>query len=527
MRPTRHIATKINKTTRRLRLILGDQLNAQHSWFQEKDPTTLYLIAELPQETRYVKHHVQKVCAFFAAMEAFAYALAKAGHQVLYLTLDETQDFSSLTDLLEAVISEHQLTTFEYQHPDEYRLSQQLQAFAPTDIHCHAVDSEHFYLPREAICDYFEPRQHRTMEFFYRQMRKRFNILVEQDQPLGGRWNFDHDNRNALNQEALSDIPQPLLFANDVTAILQRLERHQVVTFGSAQAQLIWPINRRQSRALLAHFCQYLLPLFGRYQDAMTAQSKHAWSLYHSRLSFALNAKIISPREVINCVIKTWQENQATIEINQVEGFVRQILGWREYVRGVYWANMPEYRQLNALHAKRSLPDYFWTGATQMNCLKQCLTQSLDYAYAHHIQRLMIIGNFCLLTGIDPDQVDAWYLGVYIDAIEWVEMPNTRGMTQFADNGIVATKPYAASANYIKKMSDYCQNCHYQANQKVGARACPLNSLYWHFLARHQQRFENNQRMRMIYRNWARQSSAQQDEVLQQAEHWLAQLDQL
>ncbi len=286
----------------------------------------------------------------------------------------------------------------------------------------------------------------------------------------------------------------------------------------------------RQAQELLTFFCQYCLPKFGRFQDAMTNQAVDQWSLYHSRLSFALNSKMLHPpMQVIKAALETYQDSNQQIDITQVEGFIRQILGWREYVRGIYWGgNMPNYRQINALNVHRQLPGFFWTGKTQMACMKAAINQSLDYAYAHHIQRLMVTGgNFCLLTGIHPDEVEAWYLGIYIDAIEWVEMPNTRGMALYADHGIIATKPYAASGNYINKMSDYCKSCHYNVQQKTGDNACPLNSLYWRFLHIHEKKLSKNPRIRMIYRSWDQLSEHQRQEVLDRAQYCLDNLSSL
>jgi len=259
----------------------------------------------------------------------------------------------------------------------------------------------------------------------------------------------------------------------------------------------------------------------------MTCQSENQWSLYHSRLSFALNSKILHPLQVIQQAIDSYENSKGAISLAQIEGFVRQILGWREYVRGIYWVNMPAYASKNTLEAKRQLPEYFWNGDTRMRCMQQSIGQSLDYAYAHHIQRLMITGNFCLLTGINPDEVDQWYLGVYIDAIEWVEIPNTRGMSQFADDGIVATKPYTAGGNYINKMSDYCKSCDYRIKEKTGDDACPFNSLYWHFMAQHRPRLEKNPRIGMVYRNWDKQTPQSQQATLKKAEYYLQNIETL
>ncbi len=522
--------------THTLRLILGDQLNAGHSWYRQRDAGVLYVIAELRQETDYVKHHVQKLCAFFAAMEAFSTALEKAGHRVLYLTLDDSSEHADLPDLLTSLCRRHDVSTFEYQRPDEYRLLQQLEHLgrqlsshfaSHKNITVRQCDSEHFLLPFDEINHYFEHGQHSRMETFYRKMRMRFAILMEDDKPTGGRWNYDADNRNKLKSADLRRIPEPLLFSNPVGHILARLEKHQVSHFGDCDQHLLWPVTRAQAQELLNYFCHHCLALFGRFQDAMTANSEHSWSLFHSRLSFALNAKLLHPMQVINAALATFNAEDSQVDIAQVEGFVRQILGWREYMRGVYWANMPAYAERNNLAAKCDLPEFFWSGATKMACMRQAISQSLHYAYAHHIQRLMITGNFCLLTGIHPTQVDAWYLGIYVDAIEWVEMPNTRGMSQFADGGIIATKPYAASGNYINKMSDYCKHCHYDVKQKDSEQACPFNSLYWRFMQQHREQLAANPRIGMVYRNWDKQDEAKRQATLERAESYLADIDAL
>ncbi|WP_443147291.1 cryptochrome/photolyase family protein [Photobacterium sp. MCCC 1A19761] len=513
---------------RTLRLILGDQLNPSHSWYRENQPDTLYLIAELHQETGYTKHHVQKVCAFFAAMQQFAQGLRQAGHQVLHLTLDDTADFESLPMLLNHLIEQYQITHLDFQRPDEYRLYEQLHRLTlPEGVSLREWDSEHFLLPFAELAEQFPQGKSVLMEHFYRRMRQRFDVLMAGGKPEGGRWNFDKHNRQTFKSADIEAVPAPLLFANDVSDILERLERHQVTTIGKASEPLLWPVNRQQAKQLLAFFCNQCLPNFGRFQDAMTKHSPHGWSLYHSRLSFALNSKMLHPMQVIQAVLDAYRAQPDRIDIAQVEGFIRQILGWREYIRGVYWGNMPHYRSHNALDAHRSLPGFFWDANTKMACMKAAIGQSLSHAYAHHIQRLMVTGNFCLLAGIHPDEVDAWYLGIYVDAIEWVELPNTRGMSQFADHGVVATKPYAASGNYINKMSDYCRDCHYNVKEKIGEQACPFNSLYWHFLHRHDRQLSRNPRIGMIYRSWDQLSPDQQQAVLDRAEYCLAHLSEL
>ncbi len=512
---------------RRLRLILGDQLNLAHSWFEQPRPDVLYLLAEMRQETDYVRHHVQKLCAFFAAMESFAQTLESRGHRVLHLTLDDTAGYNGFPELIARLCGEHAIEVFEYQAADELRLQQQLSSLSLEGVSVNEYDSEHFLLPRDDLGDYVVAGKHNRMESFYRKMRRRFDLLMDGESPEGGQWNYDAENRAKLKADDLASIPEPRLFDSDVSAILERLDRHGVAYFGQAAATLIWPVSRAQALELLDYFCAHCLPRFGRFQDAMTDRHEHAWSLYHSRLSFALNSKILHPLEVMRRAIDRYRGANGSISLAQIEGFVRQILGWREYVRAVYWVNMPEYAHSNALDASRPLPAYFWSGETRMNCMARALGQSLEFAYAHHIQRLMITGNFCLLAGIDPDAVDAWYLGVYVDALEWVEMPNTRGMSQFADGGLVATKPYSAGANYINKMSDYCGNCSYDHKQKVGANACPFNSLYWDFMQRHRERLAANPRIGMIYRNWDRQAPEQREATLARAQWCLQHLDQL
>ncbi len=518
----------LNKQYSTLRLILGDQLNANHSWYKSHDPNVLYVVAELQQEMHYVQHHIQKLCAFFASMESFAHALQKANHHVLHLTLDETQQYKTLPCLIKKLCKNFGAQHFEYQRPDEYRLFNQIGTIALGNVTVTVKDTEHFLLPYDDIFHEFSKGKHHKMEFFYRKMRQRFTILMDDAlKPLGGSWNYDAENRNKLKPDDLEVIPQPLTFSRDVRAIIERLDRHGVHYFGKADEHILWPTNRQQSLQLLHFFCEQCLPLFGQFQDSMTEKSPHAWSLYHSRLSFALNAKMLSPLQVITTAIDAFNNSHGKITLPQIEGFVRQILGWREFVRAVYWVNMPEYSGLNQLHADRTLPEYFWTANTKMNCMQHAIQQSLDYAYAHHIQRLMVTGNFALLTGLSPDQVDEWYLGIYIDAIEWVEMPNTRGMSQFSDGGIVGTKPYAASGNYINKMSDYCKSCHYTVSKKVEDNACPFNSLYWHFMTRHRNLLEKNPRIGMVYRNWDKQEQMIKDQTLNRANWCLDHLEEL
>ncbi len=507
---------------KRLRLILGDQLNGNHSWFHSADENTMYLMAEMRQETDYVKHHIQKVVGFFLAMRNFASTLKSQGHNVLYLTIDDAENPKDLGKILKEQIAKHAIEKFEYQLPDEYRLDQQLKTICnDLDIPWQIFDSEHFYADREELANFFKGKKQLLMESFYRMMRKKHSILMINDQPEGGQWNFDQSNRKKW--DGLPEIPEALSFHKNVSDVVETLANAGVTTFGQIDPKNFnWPTSREESLQLLDYFCKNLLVHFGDYQDALHTQEKF---LFHSRLSFAMNTKMLSPKEVIDAVLENYNAHKETIQISQVEGFVRQILGWREYMRGMYWREMPNYASCNSLENHNPLPDFFWTGDTKMNCLKHAIGQSLDEAYAHHIQRLMVIGNYALLTQTHPDEVDAWYLGVYIDALEWVEITNTRGMSQFADGGLVATKPYVSSANYINKMGNYCKDRHYRHTQKVGEKACPFNALYWNFLAEKRSHFENNPRMGMMLNLLDKKDAKELDELKKRAREVIAHPD--
>ncbi len=509
---------------KKLRLILGDQLNHKHGWYQKKSEGTIYVLMEMGQELTYTTHHIQKVVAFFLAMRSFGQHLEKQGHQVIYLNLDNPKNTQRLTENLEWLINENSIEKFEYQLPDEYRLDKQLKSFCEgLPIESEAFDTEHFLTEREDLKNFFEGKKMLIMENFYRMMRKKYDILMEGSDPLGGKWNYDHDNRKKMPTS--TPIPQVKSFQKSVKEIVDLLSSNNIKTIGRIDtSNFVWPTTREEGLEQLDYFIKACLPQFGAYQDAMTTKG---WSLFHSRISFALNSKLIDPSEVILAVEKVYCENPDYAPLSAIEGFIRQILGWREYMRGIYWRNMPEYADLNFFEHKTKLPSWFWTGETKMKCLSHAINQSLDYAYAHHIQRLMVTGNFALLAGIDPDEVDQWYLGIYIDAIEWVEITNTRGMSQFADGGIVATKPYVSSANYMHKMSHYCTQCGYDHKKKVGENACPFNSLYWEFLDRNREKLSKNQRMSMIYRIWDKNSQDSKNTTLEQAAMYLQNLEQL
>lgn len=484
---------------RTLRLILGDQLNPLHPWFENVSEDVVYVLMEVRQETDYVLHHAQKILAIFAAMRDFARQLREAGHRVRYINIDSPSNRQSLTDNLDALITHCGATTVQYQAPDEWRLDAQLAAWRDGLISqglcVEMVGSHHFYTERDEAARLFEGRRNWLMEHFYRHMRRQHGVLMETPiKPVGGQWNFDHDNR----QPWRGSPPEPTDWRqqHDHQAPWQTIVASGVASFGEPRAgQLAWPLNRAEALQHLDAFIQHALPHFGQFQDAISQQS---WRLFHSLLSFALNVKMLSPREVVARAEGAWREGHAPLAA--AEGFIRQILGWREYVRGVYWAHMPGYAQHNKLAHQGPLPAWFWTGETRMACMAQAIGQSLEQAYAHHIQRLMVIGNFALLVGVNPQAVHRWYLGVYIDAFEWVELPNTLGMSQFADGGLLATKPYVSAAAYLDRMGDHCAGCHYQKKERLGERACPFNALYWDFHIRHAPLLRHNPRIGMVYK---------------------------
>lgn len=519
------------QAAQRVCLILGDQLNAAHSWFSKPDADNLHVLMEVRQETDQAWHHIHKVLGFFGAMRKFADELQKKGHRVLYLTLDDERNRQSIPENLQWILREANANTFGYQLPDEYRLDQQLKEFAAScGCTVELVDSEHFITTREEVGDLFKGKKQYLMERFYRVMRERTGLLMNGDQPVGGQWNFDKENRSRPPKTHVA--PPPLLFDHDLRNLQRMVEAHGVKTIGTVDAQhFSWPLDRAESLELLNYFCEHLLHHFGTYQDALMPGQ---WALYHSRLSFAMNVKLITPLEVCQAAEAAWKADPQRITLPQVEGFIRQIIGWREYMRGVYWAHMPGFASLNFFGHDRALPQWYWTGKTKMACVRDAITGSLTNAYAHHIQRLMVTGNFALLAGVHPDEVDRWYLGIYIDAIEWVEITNTRGMSQFADGGIVGTKPYVSSGAYINKMGHHCGTCFYDVKERTGPKACPFNALYWHFHARNRERLESPDarpgtmmRVGMVYRTWEKMPAATRKALLDKGDELLANLDML
>jgi len=478
-----------------VRLILGDQLNENHTWFIEPNNQVCYVMFEMRQETDYVRHHVQKVVAFFAAMRTFARKLEEDGHTVIYYTIDDPNNTQNLTKNIEKVVALLNASSFAYQLPDEYRLDKQLKDFGSSlDIPTHVIDTEHFLTTRTELAEFYEGKNAFVMEFFYRYMRKKHQYLMVDGQPEGGSWNYDKFNRNTWKGGVIPPPYQP--DATLAQEIYNQVVETKIDTIGIFDAaSFLFAVSREESLEQLNYFCEHLLQDFGTYQDAMHQEETN---LFHARISFSLNVKLISPDEVIERAIESYRKDDA-INLSQIEGFVRQILGWREYIRGLYWKEMPQYKQKNELNNFGKLPNFYWTGNTKMNCLKTSIKNSLENAYAHHIQRLMITGNFALLLQTHPDEVDDWYLGIYADAVEWVQLPNTRGMSQYADGGILATKPYVSSGSYVNKMSNYCAQCSYDKKKRTGENACPFNSLYWNFLDDKRAELKGNNRMGMMY----------------------------
>lgn len=478
-----------------LRLVLGDQLNPLHSWYGEVQADVVYLLMEVRSETDYVCHHAQKVLGIFAAMRAFAQQLKAQGHRVRYVSIDHDSNRQSIIANLNALCEHYNASAVEYQAPDEWRLDKALSNWAGTHtVPVRMVDSEHFMTQRDEAHQLFAGKKQWLMENFYRHQRRHHRILLTPDgKPEGGQWNFDADNRKPWHGSPAA--PPDTRPCHNHTDLWQTIVAAGIKTMGHPQAEAFrWPLNRTEALQQLDHFIANGLPHFGDHQDAM---SKHSWHLFHSLLSFALNTKMLNPREVVIRAEAAWREGHAPL--HAAEGFIRQILGWREYVRGMYWAHMPGYTQTNHLAHQRPLPTWFWSGKTRMACLANAIGQSLEHAYAHHIQRLMVIGNFALLAGLDPIELHQWYLGIYMDAFEWVEAPNTLGMSQWADGGRLATKPYVSSAAYLQRMGDHCKGCAYDPKIKTGEKACPFNALYWDFFDRHRTHFAGNPRLGVVY----------------------------
>jgi deoxyribodipyrimidine photolyase-related protein len=436
-------------------------------------------MAEVMEEASYVPHHKKKIAFLFSAMRHFAESLREDGWTVDYVRLDDDGNSGSFTGELMRATRRHGPDRILATEPGEWRVRQDMETWADeTGLPVEILEDDRFLCPHEEFRDWAEGRKALRMEYFYREMRRKTGLLMEDGKPAGGKWNYDAENRKPAKASLF--MPQPhRVKPNQVTEeVLALVASRFAGNFGDLEP--FWfAVTRKEAEAARDHFIAEALPDFGDYQDAMLAGEKF---LYHSLLSFYINAGLLDPLETCRMAEAAWKSGDAPL--NAVEGFIRQIIGWREYVRGIYWLKMPDYLELNFFDANRPLPEFYWTGETDMACLHDAITQTKEEAYAHHIQRLMLTGNFALLAGIDPKAVHEWYLAAYADAYEWVELPNTLGMSQYADGGLLGTKPYAAGGNYIRKMSDYCDGCRYDVKQKTGPDACPFNSLYWDFVSR-------------------------------------------
>jgi len=508
---------KTRAMVERIILVLGDQLNEQISSLDGADRATdLILMAEVRDEASYVLHHPKKIAFTFSAMRKFAAQLQASGWSVRYVRYDDPANTGSLPGEVSRALSDTGAAQVIVTEPGEWRL---IHAFQDSPVPITLKDDTRFLVSHHDFESWAQGRKSLRMEYFYREMRRKTGLLMDQGQPVGGQWNFDADNRKKPPKGV--QPPPPLYFPADgvVGEVLELVGSEFAENFGALHP-FEFATDREQALKVLDHFIEHALPSYGDYQDAMLIGENFMW---HALIAPYLNVGLLLPLEACRAAERAYYQGQAPL--NAVEGFIRQIIGWREYIRGIYFLQGPDYVTGNALNHERQLPAMYWGGPTKMRCMSEAIGQTREMAYAHHIQRLMITGNFALLAGVDPHHLHEWYLAVYADAYEWVEAPNTIGMSQFADGGIIASKPYVSSGAYINRMSDYCKSCHYKVSAKTGESACPFNLLYWHFLDRHRNRFGNNPRMANMYRTWARLSEDHRITVLREADALLASLD--
>ena len=499
-----------------LHFVLGDQLSRDMSSLRDLDAGDVVFLCEVREEATYVRHHKRKIALLFSAMRHFAAELEAGGVKVDYVRLDAPGNSGGFTGELARAVTRHAPRRVVVTEAGEWRVAEAMRGWqAHLGIPVEIRADDRFLCDHATFADWASGLKQLRMEYFYREMRKRTGYLMEGRAPQRERWNFDRENRRPLPSEVVP--PQRPVFAPDTIT-------HEVLDLVAARfgghfgelAGFAYPVTRADALTALEWFVDHALPDFGDYQDAMKSGEP---VLFHANLSALMNCGLLSPREVCDRAEAAWRDGAAPI--NAVEGFIRQILGWREFVRGIYWLKMPGYGEENALAATRPLPDFFWTAETRMNCLANAIGETKANAYAHHIQRLMVIGNFSLLAGLSPGEVQEWYLIVYHDAYEWVEMPNVVGMILFADNGLFASKPYAASGAYIDRMSDYCRGCAYKVREKTGPQACPFNYLYWDFLARNRNLLRQNQRLRRVDQNYDRFPPERQATIARDAARFL------
>lgn len=507
---------------KKLILVLGDQLDIHSPLLKNANvKTDQVVMIESVIEAQYVWSHKAKITVFLSAMRHFAMELNALGIPLNYVK----QSPQSIVDTVRDIVVREQFTHLACLEPGEWRLKQELEQLATElKIILEMPEDPHFYCSHQEFHAWASEKKELRLEFFYRLMRKKHHILVDdQGNPEGGQWNFDRDNRKPFPKKGPGLITPPEFFEpDDITReVISFVEKTYPDHPGSLQ-HFRWPVTREQALIALEGFTQHRLPSFGIYEDAMWTDTPFAW---HSLLSSALNLKLLNPREVIEAVLQAWKKSN--LELATIEGFIRQILGWREFVRGMYYLDMPQMAADNFYDHHNALPKWYWTGNTKMNCMRQAIGQTLDYGYAHHIQRLMVTGNFALLAEILPQEVCAWYLAIYVDAIEWVELPNTAGMALFASGGRFTSKPYIASGAYINRMSNYCGGCEYDPAIRFGENACPITNLYWHFLIKHRKQFDASPRTRLMIANLAKINAADQDSIERHAKTILAKLDSL
>ncbi|NNE84354.1 MAG: cryptochrome/photolyase family protein [Alphaproteobacteria bacterium] len=501
---------------RHLVLVLGDQLNAETAAFQDFDKEAdAVLMLEVAKEASYIPQHKIRLALFFSGMRHFCQAIRDKGYTVHYVPLEDANNRGSFAEEIGRWCHKTRPDKLIVTKPGDHRVEAAIvKAERSLDCKLEIRADRHFIGTLEDFDEFADARKTLILETFYRRMRRRHDILMDGDKPVGGEWNFDKDNRESFGADGPGDIKAPRSFQTDDTTneVIEMVEEHFSDSPGRLDA-FDYPVARSQARAALRDFIEHRLPNFGTYQDAMVTDQPY---LYHSRLSCVLNLHLLDPREAIDAAIAAYEAGDAPI--NAVEGFVRQILGWREFVRGVYWREMPDYADLNALDADLPMPAFMWTGETEMNCVKQSVGQLIDHAYAHHIQRLMVLGLFALLLGVRPYDVHRWHMSMYADAIDWVSLPNVLGMSQYADGGLVGSKPYAASGNYINKMSDYCADCRYNPKNATGEEACPFTTLYWDFLSRNRQRLRGNRRMGLQFNNLDRKDDSERRAIRNRAD---------
>jgi deoxyribodipyrimidine photolyase-related protein len=503
--------------TASLRFVLGDQLTRTVSSLRGLNKQSdVVLMVEVRDEATYVRHHKQKIAFVFSAMRHFAESLRQEGVTVDYVCLDDADNAGSFTGELERAIARHRPEAVFVTEPGEWRVWEMMLDWRERlDVPVHIREDDRFICSRDEFARWAADRKTFRMEFFYREMRRKTGLLMHGDEPEGGAWNYDQENRKSL--PARTSLPKRTRFAPDAITreVLALVDRRFGNHFGDLEP-FGWAVTREGAVQALDHFIAVCLTGFGDYQDAMKTGEDF---LYHSIISPYLNAGLLTAREVADAAVAAYDEGRAPL--NAVEGFVRQVIGWREFVRGIYWTRMPSYAATNHLAAKRNLPAFFWTGETGMHCLSECVRTSRQHAYAHHIQRLMVTGNFALLAGIAPEQVEEWYLVVYADAYDWVELPNVHGMVLHADGGLLGSKPYAASGAYIDRMSDYCGHCRYDPKVKSGPDACPFNYLYWNFLIGNEKKLASNPRMAMPYRTLAKMTETRKAEIVAESATFL------